>query len=324
MQPMHEEREHQDAAPARSGPPLVPVVLGALGLVVLLFVGWTLWGTNITAQRAQSDLSDSFDEAEAAASEQVAPTDAVAGVPTESVSDIPPEERAARAPLPPYPEVGGLVARLEIPAIGLDWFVSEGTSLDVLRDGPGHFEGTARPGEEGNAAIAGHRTTYGAPFNRLDDVGAGDEIIVTYLTGRQFRYSYRETRIVDPSDVSVLQDTGDNRLTLTACHPEYSAAERIVVIAALDDGQDVAPLSAQAREARPDAESLQSLDGAGEGTDRLPAYLWAAAALATVAAVIVLALRWRFWPSLLVGLPLSLLVLAVAFENIARRLPTAY
>ena len=119
---------------ARRGPPLVPVLLGVLGVVVLLFVGWTLWGTSLTAARAQSDLGSAFDEAEAAALEAEAPADDVAGVPTESVSDIPPEERATRAPLPPYPEVGGLVARMEIPAIGLDWYVSEGVSLDVLRD----------------------------------------------------------------------------------------------------------------------------------------------------------------------------------------------
>jgi sortase A len=329
MQPMDQEREDQQPMPEvpqrarRGGPPLLPIVFATLGAVVLLFVAWTLWGTSLTAQRAQADLGDTFDEAEAVAAEEVAPTSEVAGVQTESVSDIPPEERAARAPLPPYPEEGGLIARMQIPAIDLDWYVSEGVSLDVLRDGPGHFEGTARPGEEGNAAIAGHRTTYGAPFNRLDELGEGDEITFTYLTGRQFTYTFRETLIVQPSDVSVLQDAGDNRLTLTACHPEYSAAERIVVVADLVDGQQAAPLSAQAREARPDAAALQSLDGAAD-TDRLPAYLWGAAALATVAAVIVLALRWRLWPSLLVGLPLTLLVLAVAFENIVRRLPTAY
>lgn len=307
----------------RSGPPLVPIVFATLGIVVLLFVGWTIWGTSLTAQRAQANLGASFDEGEAAAGERSAPTAEVAGVPTESVSDIPPEERATRAPLPPYPEEGALVARMEVPAIGLDWYVSEGVSLDILRDGPGHFEGTARPGEAGNAAIAGHRTTYGAPFSRLDELGPGDEITFTYLTGRQFRYVYRETQIVAPDEVSVLQDAGDNRLTLVACHPEFSAAERIVVVAVLADDQTAAPLSAQARAARPDPAALEGLDGAAEA-DRLPAYLWGAAALATVAAVLVLALRWRLWPSVLVGVPISLLVLAVAFENIVRRLPAAY
>jgi len=310
--------------PGRDGPPAIPLAIGVLGLIVILFVAWTLWGTSLSADRAQARLEDRFAEAEVAAADDLGTgTESVAGIEAESVSDIPPAERAARAPLPPYPEVGGLVARIEIPAIGSTWMVSEGVSLDVLQDGPGHFEGTARPGEQGNAAIAGHRTTYGAPFNRLDDLGPGDEILITYLTGRQFRYTYRETRIVDPSDVSVLQDTGDDRLTLTACHPEYSAAERIVVIAALDDGQTAEPLSQQARDAEPDVAALQDLDG-GSTADRLPAYLWAAAALATVAAVLVLALRWKGWPSLLVGVPLSLLVLVVAFQNIAQRLPTAY
>jgi sortase A len=296
------------------------------GLVVLLFVGWTLWGTSLTAARAQDDLESRFAEAEAEAAAPVGTGSAEVGgeEAVEQVSDIPPAERANRAPLPPYPDEGGLVARIEIPSIDVNWLVSEGVSLDILRNGPGHFGGTPRPGEEGNSIIAGHRTTYGAPFNRLDDLGAGDEIVVTYLTGRQFTYTYRETKIVDPSDTSVLQDEGDNRLTLTACHPEYSAAERIVVIAALDEGQQAEPISDAARETRPEAASLESLDGGGDDGDHLPAYLWGAAAVATMAAVGVLAARWRRLPALLVGIPLSLLVLAVAFENVARRLPTAF
>lgn len=317
-----------DGGTRRRGPSVAVVSAVAMlgGLVVLLFVGWTLWGTSITAARAQDDLEARFAEAE---QEAAAPVDAgpqsVGGAEVaERVSDIPPEERAARAPLPPYPEEGGLVARIEIPSIGVNWLVSEGVSLDILRNGPGHFSGTPRPGEEGNAIIAGHRTTYGAPFNRLDEIGAGDEIVVTYLTGRRFTYSYRETRIVDPSDTSVLQDEGDNRLTLTACHPEYSAAERIVVIAALEEGQQAEPISDAARQARPDAAGLESLDGGADSTDHLPAYLWGVAALATMAAVAVVASRWKRLPTLVVGIPLSLLVLAVAFENVARRLPTAF
>jgi len=302
----------------------IALVAMAVGLVVLLFVGWTLWGTSLTAARAQDDLESQFAEAEELAAQPVGGDELeVAGAEVERVSDIPEAERAARAPLPPYPEEGALVARIEIPSIGVNWLVSEGVSLDILRDGPGHFSGTPRPGEEGNAIIAGHRTTYGAPFNRLDELRPGDEIHITYLTGRQFTYDYRETKIVAPSDTSVLQDFGDNRLTLTACHPEYSAAERIVVVAALDDGQTAEPISDAVLERRGGVESLESLDGAAEG-DHLPAYLWGAAAIATVVAVVVLAVCWKRLPALLLGVPLCLLVLAVAFENIARRLPTAF
>lgn len=318
------DRSDASSTPPRRRHGARAAALAAMGLgaVVLGFVAWTLWGTGLFAARAQDDLEDRFTAAEEAV-DAAEPTGQVAGVEVERVSDIPPAERAARAPLPPYPENGGLVARIEIPAIGVDWLVSEGVSLDVLRNGPGHFEGTPRPGEEGNAAIAGHRTTYGAPFNRLDELGENDEILVTYLTGRQFRYVYRETRIVDPSDVSVLQDAGDNRLTLTACHPEYSAQERIVVVAALDDGQQAEPLAASARDARIDPEALQSLDGA-EDHARTPFYAWALASVATLAAVVLLALRWHRLPALLVGVPTLLAVLAVTFENASRLLPTAY
>src|SRR3546814_9958345 len=96
------------------------------------------------------------------------------------------------------------------------------------------------PGPEGNAAIAGHRTTYGAPFNRIDELVPGDEIIVQTIQG-EFRYTMTEQLIVSPSQVDVLDDKGDNRLTLAACHPKYSARERIIVVAQLDPAVEALP-----------------------------------------------------------------------------------
>ena len=112
------------------------------------------------------------------------------------------------------------------------------------------------PGNPGNAAIAGHRTTYGAPFHNIDQLAPGDEIIVTTLQG-EFRYEVlpqptdevddsgepvmRGNFIVAPSQVEVLDDFGDNRLTLTACHPKYSARQRIVVVAQLVEEPAPAP-----------------------------------------------------------------------------------
>ena len=122
------------------------------------------------------------------------------------------------------------MARIRIPDIGVDKIVVEGVQVSDLKRGPGHYPDTPLPGQPGNAAIAGHRTTYGAPFNRLDELEPGDEILVTTAQGA-FRYEVQRQLIVSPDQVEVLDDFGDDRLTLTACHPKYSARQRIVVVA---------------------------------------------------------------------------------------------
>jgi sortase A len=126
---------------------------------------------------------------------------------------------------------GQAVARIRIPRIGLDAFVVRGTALDDLKRAPGLLDAAALPGERGTAAIAGHRTTYGAPFRHIDRLRRGDRIAVTMPYGT-FRYAVEGTRIVDPADLSVLRAVGHRRLILSACHPLFSAARRIVVYAA--------------------------------------------------------------------------------------------
>jgi sortase A len=135
----------------------------------------------------------------------------------------PPRRVIRRRPLD-----GDSIARLEIPAIDLTDYVVEGTDLDSLRKGPGHYPETPLPGERGTAAIAGHRTTYGAPFRNIDDLDRGDRIIVDMPDGR-FVYRVEESKIVDDQDLSVLEPVGYRRLMLSACHPLYSAAQRIIV-----------------------------------------------------------------------------------------------
>ncbi|MDA0181062.1 class E sortase [Solirubrobacter phytolaccae] len=127
---------------------------------------------------------------------------------------------------------GDAVGRLRIERIGLSSVVLEGTNADDLRRGPGHYPSTALPGQRGTVAIAGHRTTYGAPFRKIDKVRTGDDIVVTMPYGR-FTYRVERTRIVKPTDVWVVDDRSYDRLVLTACHPLYSAAQRIVVFARL-------------------------------------------------------------------------------------------
>jgi sortase A len=137
----------------------------------------------------------------------------------------PPKRVLRREPLE-----GDAIARIEIPALGVSEYVVEGTDTGDLRKGPGHYPDTPLPGDRGTAAIAGHRTTYGAPFRDVDELEHGDVIRVDMPDGR-FVYRVQHTRIVDDQDLSVLEPAGYRRLMLSACHPLYSAAERLIVFA---------------------------------------------------------------------------------------------
>jgi sortase A len=127
---------------------------------------------------------------------------------------------------------GDPVGKLLIDRIGLSSVVVEGTDAGDLRKGPGHYPGTPLPGQRGTVGIAGHRTTYGAPFRKLDKVRPGDEIVIVMPYGR-FTYKVERTRIVPPTAIWVTQRVSYDRLILSACHPLYSAAQRIVVFAKL-------------------------------------------------------------------------------------------
>ena len=122
--------------------------------------------------------------------------------------------------------------RIEMPTLGRRYVLVEGTDAASLRKGPGHYPGTALPGMGRTVAIAGHRTTYLAPFRTIDRLRRDDRITVRMPYGR-FVYRVSRTRIVEPADVWVTRDTGREQLVLTACHPLYSAAKRIVVFATL-------------------------------------------------------------------------------------------
>jgi sortase A len=137
----------------------------------------------------------------------------------------PPRRVVERRPLP-----GDALGEIRIPAVGISEYIVEGTGLDDLRKGPGHYPDTPLPGERGTVAIAGHRTTYGAPFRNLDKVEPGDKIDVDMTYGT-FVYRVQRTQIVDPTALWVTKRVGYDRLVLSACHPLYSAAQRIVVFA---------------------------------------------------------------------------------------------
>jgi sortase A len=128
---------------------------------------------------------------------------------------------------------GSALGSVDIPRIGLKTVFVESTDHNALKKGPGHYRGTVLPGLYGTVGLAGHRTTYGAPFRRVDELSSGSRIILRMPYGR-FTYKVTGTRITTPADASSLVSrAGTRRLVLTACHPLYSAAKRIVISARL-------------------------------------------------------------------------------------------
>lgn len=197
-------------------------VLIIVGLLLFAFVGYQLWGTGIQTAQAQNRLEDQFQEKLAATTTTTAPAVVVdTTIPT-------------APPAPPVPD-GEAIAILRIPRIGIDWQVVEGVTADDLKDGPGHFRDSVMPGQLGNSAIAGHRTTYGHPFLDLDKLQPGDHIEVITLTGT-YTYAVTESLIVKPSDYALVVGTVDPTtatLTLATCDPAYTARNRLVVRATL-------------------------------------------------------------------------------------------
>ena len=195
------------------------------GLLLLGLVVYQLWGTGLEQQRAQSRLRDEFSEL-------------ISTTPTTATPTASTESTAERVDSPRRPN--SALALLEIPSASVADIVVNSASVSALRHGPGHIEGTALPGEQGNSAIAGHRTTYGAPFAKLDKVSVGDEIRVTTVKGR-FNYTVSDVLIVAPNRTDLLRpQDGRTLLTLVTCHPRWSTAKRLIVVADLVSTEPIA------------------------------------------------------------------------------------
>lgn len=200
-----------DRNPPSSGSPKMRVLLRLVSVAAatLLLVGAGLlahpYYTDLQANRAQQTLAGEFE--------------------TESVREAYVQKRV--------PE-GSPVTRLRIPKLGVDTVVVEGASEESLRSGAAHYSGTALPGEPGNVAIAGHRTTYGKPFNELDRLGPGDQVFLDTPVGP---YVYEMVEpfdghanpwVVAPDQIEVIEPTEDDSLTLTTCHPKGSDRQRLI------------------------------------------------------------------------------------------------
>lgn len=209
----------------------VGTILAVVGTLVLIDVAVTVaWREPVTwllGRGEQSQLSDRLDEVDRSFGASVAGQLPERGSPEIRIA------LAARA-FAERARTGDPLGRLEMPAIGQRSIVLQGTGQAELRKGPGHYTPTSLPGQRGTVGIAGHRTTWEQPFRRINELQAGDRLVMAMAYGR-FTYSVEKTRIVKPSEVSVLAAAGAReRLVLTACHPLYSAAQRIVVFARLE------------------------------------------------------------------------------------------
>lgn len=192
-------------------------LLITLGFLVLLFVVWQLWWTDVESDRAQATTVSSL---------------------TRSFDDSPEKGSAATAPDIP----AGAFGIVRIPRFGADYArpLVEGTSAKQLAEGLGHYVGTAKPGEIGNFAVAGHRTTYGKPLAEIDRLRNGDRVIVETAAGWTV-YAVSSHEIVRPWQGEVIAPVPGQvgakptkaMLTFTSCHPKFSAKQRWIVHADL-------------------------------------------------------------------------------------------
>jgi sortase A len=291
-------------------------------VLIRLFVAYQLWGTGIREAQAQDRLETKFRQrlAQVDGATIASTTASTANTGSTTTETLP---VTTAGPLAAAPIEGEPIGQIEIPKIGLSAYVIEGVSDSDLHNGPGHYPGSPLPGQKGNAAIAGHRTTYGAPFASIDELAPGDTIKVTTLQG-SFSYAVVQQAdgsghiIVNPNQTEVLDDVGDNRLTLTACHPKYSASERIIVFATLQGEPKPAPPR------RVDAPKPELNGLSGKRAPKLPVVMFALLCAAIWVAAWQVGNRWRKWPAYAIGLPFFLVALFFFFENFSRLLPSNY
>jgi sortase A len=201
------------------------------GLVILADVGLTLaWQEPVSAIYGSVKQGQAVDEL--AELEDEFPTDADLRA-LERANGVREKVRLLAASFADRAVRGEGIGRIEIPGIGVDIVIVEGTDTAALQRGPGRYPETAFPGQGRTIGVAGHRTTYLAPFRRIDEIEAGDDVLVQ-MPYAGFTYEVQKSEIVEPSDVEIVDDVGYERIVLTACHPLYSAAQRYAIFARLE------------------------------------------------------------------------------------------
>ncbi len=352
-------------------------VLMTLGILMFGFVAYQLWGTGIEYRQNQNSLEREFERTQASLLQTTTPSTTAPGtiVPGSTSTSVPTSSTvrgttttSTAAPVTtqlrslwPQVALGDVIAIIDIPKIDKTVYAVAGIRTNDLKQGLGHYPETPLPGQFGNVAFAGHRTTYGAPLFDVDSLVAGDEIIITTLTSQLYVYRMvGEAQIVSPSEYSVIRDADPTKatLTLTSCHPRYSAKQRIVIKAELDvalsspiqfatpyygrtpdpptpdDGLSDDNVVSPPDEAGPDAESASADPELFEGGETLTSgwfsdsgafaqvALWGAIVALVGLGAYLLSRRTRhYWVGIVVGFLPFLLTLYFLYQNVNRLLP---
>jgi sortase A len=305
-------------------------MLVTVGLLILLFVAYQLWGTGIFTARAQSKLKREFanelDNPTVASTTSSAPPVTTTG--TATTTTTLPSSTAPKAVR--VINEGDPVGQITIPRIGVNLIFVQGTARDDLSKGPGHYPASPMPGQIGNAAIAGHRTTHGKPFYNLNELGPGDLIQIRTTYGH-FTYRVYQQLVVPPSQVSVVGPTPDAELTLTTCNPRFSARERLVIHARLvvrssTPAKATVPIVVAQPTAKQGAAAQSSLQSSlsGDTSSRGPTFAWGGVLLVIGLLWWWLYRRFRHPLTWLVGIAPFLAVLFVFYVYFERLLPANF
>jgi len=228
-----------------------------VGLLMLAFVAYQLWGTGIEQAQSQKKLAAEFSRVTSST------------VPSQAA-------QYDRAVL----REGDVVGRISMPTLRVDTWIVAGSKLKYLEKGPGVFPQSAMPGHVGNFAVAGHRTSYGAPFGDIDKLRKGDVITVTSQEGT-FNYSVTGSEVVPPTDISVLRTVDPTRAvaTLITCHPKWTSSNRLVVHAELTSEQSAITTPAVLTVSTPDTSEPETVTpGWFHDTSRVwPTLAWSVA-----------------------------------------------
>jgi sortase A len=209
---------------------IVSTMLITAGIVVLADAGLTLlWQEPLSAAYGAFKQGQAEDQLNQLESQYPTPADlaAIAGVHGDAA-----KARILADRFKPHLIEGHAIGRMTIDRIGLNIVVVEGTNTSSLQKGPGHYKATPIPGQPGTVAIAGHRTTYLAPFRHIDQIHNGDEVRIE-MPYAAFTYTVYKHEVVDPGDVGILKPVGFDQLVMTACDPPYSAEHRYALFSKL-------------------------------------------------------------------------------------------
>jgi sortase A len=207
---------------------IVSIMLITAGIVVLADAGITLlWQEPLSAAYGAFEQGKAEDQLNQLESEYPTPADLAAIAHVKGAAN---KARILADRFKPHLIEGHAIGRIIIDRIGLNTVVVQGTNTSSLQKGPGHYRATPIPGQPGTVAIAGHRTTYLAPFRHIDEIQNGDTVQIQ-MPYAAFTYTVYKHEVVDPGDVGIIKPVGFDQLVLTACHPPYSASQRWAVFA---------------------------------------------------------------------------------------------